>query len=625
MKQKKNTRSNTKTSNRNYFNPYETVTPLNDNRAKRKTPRNTYEKVQRASSLQKSDQKIRLKSDVNRLDKVSRKKTTTTESKKAKKRQVVQKTGTKSNNSSPKYTTYTEYTMPPKRQLQVKKKAKLTKTQRMRLKRRRQMQAFLRITVVMCLTIGLIWGGFRLKEFFTRPVVSHQVVKMGSLDTSTLFEGVVFRNEKIITSEDEGYAKYIVAEGEKVEKDGIVYVLVDEENLATTTTAKEEVESQIYTEAEHKAATSNNQDKRYNLDQEVKSRFEEFYNNRYDSSTSNIYTLRSKLDSSITNRTNLYTAEQEATNQELVELKQDIEAHMERYQKGKAVTESGIISYHMDGYETENAKQAIGDLTYKTYNQYRKAASTTSLAPSTLNKEDPIYKLVSNNEWYVVTYIDTKDDQWTQGQSYQLNFDDVTTQKIQFTLISKKEEENRIQLVFKGTNQINSFLGVRNVSFSIGDKDTKGLKIPLEAVVELNLIKIPKEYVVTENNVEGVKRKKGNHTEFVALEVQNQNEDMYYMIQDLTDAQVIQLKDTLVHPQTGKAYEVTESEVVKGVYVINSQIAKFKEVEILTQNDEYALVKYNAKSQLKEMDKIISNPKSIKKDQLLEDMKIQNE
>ena len=625
MKQKKNIRSNTKTSQRNYFNPYETVTPLNNNRTKRKTPGNTYMKVQRGSSLQKSEQQTRMKNDVNTLDKVSRKKRTTTGPKKAKKPQDVHRAGTRSNISSSQYSHYTEYTAPPKRQLQVKKKAKLTKTQRRRLKRRRQMQAAFRITVVMCLTIGLIWGGVELKDFLTRPVVSHQVVKMGSLDTSTLFEGVVFRNEKIITSEDEGYAKYIVAEGEKVEKDGIVYVLVDEENLATTTTAKEEVESQLYTEAEHKADTSNNQDKRYNLDQEVKSRFEEFYNNRYDTSTNNIYTLRSKLDSSVTNRTNLYTTEQEKTNQELIELKQDIEAHMERYQKGKTVTESGIISYQMDGYETENAKPVIAELNYKTYNQYRKAASTTSLAPSTLNKEDPIYKVVSNNEWYVVTYIDSNQDQWKQGQSYELHFDDITTQKIQFTLISKKEEENRTQLVFKGTNQINSFLGVRNVNFSIGDKDTTGLKIPLEAIVELNLIKIPREYVITENNVEGVKRKKGDNTEFVALEAQNKDEDMYYMVQDLTNAQLIQLKDTLIHPQTGKSYEVTESEVVKGVYVINSQIAKFKEVEILTQNDEYALVKYNAKSELKEMDKIISNPKSIKKDQLLEDMKIQNE
>ena len=151
------------------------------------------------------------------------------------------------------------------------------------------------------------------------------------------------------------------------------------------------------------------------------------------------------------------------------------------------------------------------------------------------------------------------------------------------------------------------------------------MKIPLEAIVELNLIKIPAEYVVTVNNVEGVYRKKNDNTEFIPINKQSIEEEIYYIVQDLTDLTKVQLHDTLILPEQEKTYEVTESEVSKGVYVINSQVAKFKEVEVLAQNEEYALVKYNSKSQLKEMDKIISNPKSIKQNQLLDDMKIQNE
>jgi len=621
MKQKKSTRSNIKASSKNYFNPYESVTSLNHSRT---VSRDTYQKTKQASSLRNLDRKVnenQKKSMVQSTPKKiasSSKKNSTRKSEK--KYQTLSKSESISKNSSQKASYSKDNT-----HLKVKKRKKMTKTQRMRLKRRRQLQMTLRIGIVMCLTIGLIWGGLAFKEFLTKPTISHQSVKLGSLDTSISFEGVIFRNEKIISSQEEGYAEYIVAEGEKVEKDATVYVLVDEENLATTTTAKSEVDSQIYNEAANQEATSNNQDKRYNLDQEVKSSFEEFYTNRYDSSTSNIYTLRSKLDSSVTNRTDLYTTEQEVTNQELIALKQDIESNIERYQKGKVVEESGLVSYYMDGYETEDAKVAIEALDYKNYCNYRKANSTTSLAPNVLKKEDAIYKLVTNNEWYVVTYIDADEDQWTKGQRYELNFDDLNNQKVQFTLISKLEEENRVKLVFKSTNQIGSFLGPRKVNFSIGNKETTGLKIPLESIVELNLIQIPKEYVTSDDSGLSVQRKKGENVEVVPIEIQNKEEELYYVIQDLTNALAIQLKDTLIHPKTGKTYDVTKSEVTQGVYVINGQIADFKEIEILAENQEYVLVKYNAKSQLKEMDKIISNPKSIKKDQLLDDMKIQNE
>lgn len=623
MKQKKSSKSNAKTNvsniNRSYFNPYETSSSTNNarNAARRNTTRSTYNGEKRKNSLRKIDTQVKVES----------KKQSGRKSRKTVNKKNAYSTPKSSQSIQIRRTNQKETLMSGQRRMPVRQRKPKTmnKSQQKQLKARRQMQFRLKVIAIMCMTVAVVWGGISLKESLIKPSISHQTVKVGTLDTATVLDGVIFRNEKIMTSEDEGYAKYIVAEGEKVQKDGIIYVLVDEENLATSTDAKEEVEAQIYNEAENKEATSNRQDERYNLDKEVKSKFEEFYNNRYDSSTSNIYTLRSQLDSSVTSRTDLYTSEQEKTNQELIALKQDIEANMENYQKGKAVTESGLISYQMDGFETEDAKAVIDALDYKGYSKYRRAGSVATLAPSYLSKEDPIYKIVTNNEWYVVTYIDSKDDQWTQGQSYNLRFDGISDQSIQFALQSKKEEENRIQLVFKTTNQIGKVLGLRDVSFTIGEEAHSGLKIPLEAIVELNLIKIPAEYVVTVNNVEGVYRKKNDNTEFIPINKQSIEEDMYYIVQDLTDLTKVQLHDTLILPEQEKTYEVTESEVSKGVYVINSQVAKFKEVEVLAQNEEYALVKYNSKSQLKEMDKIISNPKSIKQNQLLDDMKIQNE
>lgn len=625
MKQKKNIRSNVKDSNRHYFNPYETSASSNGNNLKSNTSKHTYQEMKRIETKKKSNQQVSIGSNTQKQKRRPTKKKNVTDANKEPKAIQRQQSTSKKHTMQGKTTKSINAMSSKRKRMPIKKKAKLTKAQRIYLKRRHQIQIVWRIFLMMSVIISGIWGGSLLVENLTKTKISYQVVKMGSLDTSTVFEGVVFRNEKIILSEDEGYAKYIAAEGEKLEKDGTVYVLVDEENLATTTVAKEEVDSQIYNEATNNEGFSTNLDKRYNLDQEVKKNIEQFYNNRYESSTSYIYNLRSKLDSSVTKRTDLYASEQEETNQALIKLKQEIEANLANYHRGKAVSQPGLISYYMDGHESENAIETIEALNDNTYNQYRKGNTFTTLAPSTLKKQDPIYKLVVNNEWYVVSYIDTEDDQWSVGYTYDLAFETLDNQSVQFTLISKKEEENKTQLVFKSANQIGKFLSVRDISFSIGDKNMTGLKIPLESIVELNLIKIPAEYVMKENDILGVYRKKGEEVIFVPLDVHNKSDDMYYIIQDLSNLDTIQLNDTLVLKDPEKTYKVTDIEVASGVYVINSQVAKFKQIELLTQNQEYALVKYNANSQLKEMDKIISNPKSVSKDQLLEDMKIQNE
>ncbi len=132
------------------------------------------------------------------------------------------------------------------------------------------------------------------------------MVQVGSLDTSKVLDGVVVRSEKVIYGEETGTAQYVVAEGEKVKKDGAVYVLVDEKQVASTTSQIEEVEKQLYNKAENSAATATNQAEKYNLALEVKNNFEDYYNNCFDSQTNYVYALRSKLDSIVSSRTDLY-------------------------------------------------------------------------------------------------------------------------------------------------------------------------------------------------------------------------------------------------------------------------------------------------------------------------------
>lgn len=502
----------------------------------------------------------------------------------------------------------------------------LTQKQKIRLKKRRQRALIGRLMLMMLVTIGIVWGGVYLKEYFTKTTISTQVVQIGSIDTSTQLDGIIFRSEEVIYEDQGGNAQYVVAEGEKVKKDGMVYALVDEEKISTVIDQKENVENEIYHKAEKNEEIAGNQDERYNLDQAVKSKFEEYYNNCLENSTKYVYALRSQLDSSVSHRTDLYVKE-ESQDKELVNEKIALDKVLGNYQAGKSVDKSGIVSFHMDHYETVNAAEAINKMTYEQFNKLKKVTTSTQLGQNTLEKGSPVYKLVLDNAWYVMTYIDPREDVYTQGDTYKLSFEEMGDKTVTFTLSAKKEEKNKLALIFKTSDQISDFLSVRSVSFSIGDKAVKGLKIPVQSIVEQNYIKIPMACTVTDNETIGVYRKKGEAIEFVALDIQKTDKEAqcYFVLQDLTDAHKIRLNDLLVNEAEKTTYQVTESEVKQGVYVVNGKVASFKEIEVMAQSNAYAIVRNHHNSQLKEMDKIISNPKNVKMNELLDHMKIQNE
>ena len=84
----------------------------------------------------------------------------------------------------------------------------MNKSQQKQLKARRQMQFRLKVIAIMCMTVAVVWGGISLKESLIKPSISHQTVKVGTLDTATVLDGVIFRNEKSNRGRSSGYKIY---------------------------------------------------------------------------------------------------------------------------------------------------------------------------------------------------------------------------------------------------------------------------------------------------------------------------------------------------------------------------------------------------------------------------------
>lgn len=515
---------------------------------------------------------------------------------------------------------------PEARRKEIQKRNKLSKAQIERNRKRRARRFRKKLIMVVIVTTLCVWSILKVKEIITKPEVSTQVVNVGTLDMSETYEGIIVRNEKVYTSEVTGTIQYNMTEGEKIKKEGIVYAVVsDEKNLVAAENEKVQVDTELYNTADKRKEISYYQDEVSVLASDFETKMQEYYKNINTSNTDYIYTLRGQLDDNVKDLTAIYTKEQEALNTSVGEKINNITSNLEKYKSVQKTPLSGIISYNIDGQETLSYEN-ISKLDYSTYHKIFKKTTTQNIIKSYVEKDEPVYKLVLDNTWYVVTYVDSeKDSVFTEGNTYPLGFDTLNGAEINCKLVSKVQENNRLRLVFKTQEQIDEFLTLRQVHFSIGNKNESGLKIPVQAIVEQRLLKIPVEYKIEKDNKIGVQRKNGDVVEFVEIKPQSEKQDVMYILQDVGNISGLTVGTKLINPVSGGTYTIDDFETAQGVYVINGQIAQFKKIDIYVQSEDYALIKNNGSSQLKEKDKIISNPKNIKINQLLEDMTIKNE
>ena len=606
---KKNTSkaSSNTTAKRNYFNPYTTNTTTRQSEFSNLSNN----KVMNTTRINKEPGgKSAKQKDTNSRERVVKnKKTMGSNNKKFKSSDNVHRTIT-----SDKRTKNPKINTPQNKQL--------ARVKRKRQRKIKQVIAIAQLVLVMVGTTCVVWAFFNVGNSTNSPKVSYQTVRMGSIDDSTNLEGVILRNEEVIYGGATDNIRYVVPEGDKVKKDGMVYVIVDEPNLETSIKEQSQINKQIYDKAEQRQNISYYQDDIYNINELLGDDFDIFYDNIYQDTTNFVYALRGDLEKNIGERTNLYTKEQEGISESIVAQKEEILANINKYQIGKTAPKAGIISYQIDGKETKDAVSLLGKFDYKEYKQLNDKVKSNEKEIS-----QPIYKIILDNKWYIVSYIeeDTNQD-FKQGETYNLYFEH-NTKEVPFKLKSvTKEGDTKTKLVFESSDQVGEFLDRRSVKFSIGEREVSGIKIPKESIVEQNMIKIPLSYTVKKDSNYGVHRQKGDMSEYVEIDIEYKKEDYLYVRQDIGDLNKLQINDVLLEPtntNTPQKYKLDEIETVQGVYAINGSIAEFKTIAIELLSSEYAIVDEEGATELKVGDKIISNPKSIEIDQLIKD--VQNE
>lgn len=421
----------------------------------------------------------------------------------------------------------------------------------------------------------------------SRHIVRYEV-QSGSLSVANVYKALALREETVVKSEYSGYVNYYAREGSRAAYGDLVCT-VDESGRLNEMMQSGELGENSLSDADLG---------------ELKTEILEFSSRFDDREFKQVYDFKYGVEGTVLKLANYNILEninkmQGAGNASLVSMCRS--------------PQTGIIIYSLDGYEEltpETVTEASFDQT--TYEK------TQLISNELIAKDDPVYKLSTSEDWsLVIPVAKERAEELLEKEYVQVKF--LKNQELSWAEVSVVTNESGTYCVLTLNNSMITFCTDRYVDIELITEEEKGLKIPNSSIVEKEFFLVPKEYVTKSGkNESGVLREgydeDGNATtEYIPVTVYNATDEEYYI-----DGAALRIGDYLLKPESTEKYAVSKRATLVGVYNINKGYADFKQIALLYQNDEYAIVKSNTEYGLNVYDYIVLDASSVEENDFIQ-------
>ncbi|MBQ8823179.1 MAG: hypothetical protein IJZ82_11085 [Lachnospiraceae bacterium] len=424
--------------------------------------------------------------------------------------------------------------------------------------------------------------------------ISPYEVKEGSLATNYTYRGIAIRDEQLITSDKAGYINYYVKEGTRVACGDLVYT-VDETGRLAEYLENISLDENTLSDTELS---------------ELRSQIAEYMKDFEETNFATTYDFKSGMQHSVLKLEN--TAVMEGIKAITGEngTRDLIDYHYS--------PNTGIITYKVDGYE----ELTPASITMEYFDE-AKYEENQLFSNELITAGDTIFRLSTNENWSIMVPIEEVYGQELVAEEYvKVRFIRNGYESwAQTGMVHGADGNTYLQLDFN--NSMITFANDRFIDFELVLHEETGLKIPNSAIVNREFFIVPEEYLTKggDNNKDGVIRESYNedgtiYSEFVETEIYSHDESSgeYYL-----DTTVLQLGDKLYKPASQETYTVSRKASLIGVYNMNKGYADFRQINILYQNDEYAIVKSNTQYGLNVYDYIVLDASAVSDEQFIYD------
>lgn len=477
-----------------------------------------------------------------------------------------------------------------------------------------------RIRKVVGLNIGTVMFGvlflymlFSAVLYLTSGHIESYQVTSGPLSRNETYTGLAIREETVNKADSAGYVAYYAREGSKVNATGAVYGL----------SASKSAEASVELTSEQLMKIRN----------DMLSFSKGFSPSKFNNTYSFKYELEGNILQYAQSADDLSAAP--LTSDEIVENDSDNTVSM----VSNAITlgnqtiskaqSDGIILYSKDNYEGKT----VANVTAEDFDQnsYHETDLKTNRP---VKAGDDIYTIITDERWSLLIPLSEK-------QAVKLN--DRTSIRVKFLKDSMTQSGDFSIIEIDGgkygkidfNKGLIRYASDRFLDIELVTNTVSGLKIPLSSIVTKEFYTIPSTVATVNEDTNEIgfmvqdKNKSGedvttfkNTTIYASVEVpkkssmnkQTEEETVYtYYV----DKSAFKEGDAIIVPNSGEKYIVGDSQSLEGVYCINKGYAVFRRIEILDQNEEYAIVSKNTDYGLARYDHIVKDADEVKEEDIL--------
>lgn len=465
------------------------------------------------------------------------------------------------------------------------------------------------LTVVLFAIILVYMVKYTIDFAAGNTTIGIETVDYGTIDIPNAFDGLIVRDEYVVTSSKGGEPAFNYGEGDKVKKNASVCVVRESETARKAEDRLQILDESIIETQKNRLDISKYKDDILRTENSIASAVASAQTKIAGGSCNDVYTLRSAVQTQMDIRTDIWINENSESSDSLANQRRTYQTQLTNSTENLTAVDSGILVLACDGEEEKFTPENLETITEKDINS---SYSVKYLSKTTaVEAGSEVFKIVRSNIWYICAYIDNSiASEWESGDSKTIRAVIEKSEKsADVTIESMTAGESKTYVVFKSTKNIQEFLSARSIEFYITDSSFEGLRIPNSAIIEKTFIKIPASCVVDSTGGRAVIKRTDGKDDLINIEVESEDEEFAYIRQDFDS---LKLGDTILNGTGETAAEYTLSEVSTkvGVLTANGAFAKFAGITVLGQNSQYTIAD-PAASNLKAYDKIITNAADI--------------
>ena len=516
-----------------------------------------------------------------------------------------------------------------------------------KLKRKARLDSTVIVFAIILIYVAVVV----IMSFMKEPIPTYKVGS-SNINSNISCTGIALRNEIEITSGKSGYMIYFVHDGDKIKKNAPVCSVDETGNIITAIqeTGQGDEGNGLFTKNDYVR---------------IRSSIDSYKSSYSDVSFSDLYNFKSEIESKVMELSSEVMLQQiNAGGAQVSSTIQTIKA-----------TESGVITYYTDGYESKTPETlSVEDFSK---NNYKKQSLKSG---DILESGSTVFKIVSDENWNIVCSINKKEADAIQKEEkvrFTIN-DSPNDVSSTYRIIPK--EDDKYFLVLSLSKYMVEYIDDRFLNIEIILNKFEGLKVPNSSLLEKEVFKIPKEYIneseESQNKTVTVRRYEGSDSGIEPLVKATDSAadisptatsgdstiglgtsgDAFSTAGDATSTNASPVskapaappdgasyknqKITLVIYKTDEKYYYVDEESfhdtdqiytdnkqttepvlslardnLTGVYLANAGVANFIEVTIVKSQDEFTIVKKD--ENLKEFDIIVLDYTQVKENQSL--------